>query len=245
MQKNIVQDLRLKHEEKSIRKLIRFLFDKYLLKLDMKKGKNIIILLSAIISVIVISGFVIMYPNIQNSNYDVNFTSPYTGEETRGIKSLSQDDINGLQNGAGTPFGGMAKLAELNGYPGPKHVLDLTSQLELNDTQIEQIDKIYQNMKFEAVILGEKIITVESQLNEKFSDGSINENYLQEKVHESAEYYAELRNVHLQSHLLMMTVLSSDQVQKYGELRGYSLEDPCEHIPEGHDAKMWKLHNNC
>ncbi len=222
-----------------------FLFDPYLLRLDMKKEKIIIILLSAIISVIVISGFVIMYSNIQNSSHDVDFTSPYMGEETRGIKSLSQDDINGLKKGAGTPFGGMAKLAELNGYPGPKHVLDLTLQLELNEIQIEQIDNIYQNMKFEAVILGEKIITVESQLNKKFSDGSINENHLQEKIHESAEYYAELRNVHLQSHILMMTVLSSDQIQKYGELRGYSLEDPCEYIPEGHDVKMWKLHNNC
>jgi hypothetical protein len=211
----------------------------------MKNEKIIVILLSAIISVIVISGFVIMYPNIQNSNHNADVISPYRGEETRGIKSLSQDDINGLKNGAGTPFGGMAKLAELNGYPGPKHVLDLTSQLELNDTQIEQINNIYQNMKFEAIVLGEKIITVESQLNKKFSNDSIDEKYLQEKVHESAGHYAELRNVHLQSHVLMMTVLSSDQIQKYGELRGYSLEDPCEYIPEGHDVKMWKLHNNC
>ena len=57
--------------------------------------------------------------------------SPYTGQEARGIKALSQDDIEGLLSGAGTPFGGMAKPAELNGYPGPRHVLDAIKRVSL------------------------------------------------------------------------------------------------------------------
>jgi len=55
---------------------------------------------------------------------------PYTGQEMRDIKLLSDKDIQSLQNGTGEAFGGMAKLAELNGYPGPRHVLDMASELQ-------------------------------------------------------------------------------------------------------------------
>ena len=40
-----------------------------------------------------------------------HFTSPYTGQETRRIKSLSSEDIAELQRGGGW---GLAKAAELN-----------------------------------------------------------------------------------------------------------------------------------
>ena len=64
-----------------------------------------------------------------------NTTSKYIGQEGRIIKSLSSEDIKSLQTGTGDAFGGMAKLAELNGYPGPRHVLDLTNELKLSDEQ--------------------------------------------------------------------------------------------------------------
>src|SRR5215469_14793256 len=47
---------------------------------------------------------------------------PYAGQEARTIKALSDDDIAALRKGEGM---GMAKAAELNGYPGPVHVLAL------------------------------------------------------------------------------------------------------------------------
>lgn len=50
--------------------------------------------------------------------------SKYIGQESRIIKSLSSEDIESLETGTGDAFGGMAKLAELNGYPGPRHILD-------------------------------------------------------------------------------------------------------------------------
>ena len=46
-------------------------------------------------------------------------SSPYAGQETREIKALSRDEINGYLSGDGMAF---AKAAELNHYPGPKHV---------------------------------------------------------------------------------------------------------------------------
>jgi hypothetical protein len=56
--------------------------------------------------------------------------SPYAGQQARTIKALSDEEIAALRNGEGL---GMAKAAELNGYPGPLHVLALAAQLELTE----------------------------------------------------------------------------------------------------------------
>jgi hypothetical protein len=64
--------------------------------------------------------------------------SPYAGEEQRVIKSLSPEEIESLKAGAGMGF---AKLAELNGFPGPKHVLELAGRLELSPTQLKNYCK--------------------------------------------------------------------------------------------------------
>ncbi|MDZ7748093.1 MAG: hypothetical protein U5K43_03955 [Halofilum sp. (in: g-proteobacteria)] len=45
--------------------------------------------------------------------------SPYAGQETRAIASLSPEEVQGYLAGEGK---GMARAAELNGHPGPAHV---------------------------------------------------------------------------------------------------------------------------
>ncbi|MCP4935580.1 MAG: hypothetical protein GY927_15590, partial [bacterium] len=62
--------------------------------------------------------------------------SKYAGQEKRMIKSLSADDIAELQKGAGW---GLAKAAELNGVPGPAHLLELKHEIVLTPEQIEKI----------------------------------------------------------------------------------------------------------
>jgi len=52
----------------------------------------------------------------------------YAGQETRKIKALSEDQIQGYLAGSGM---GLAMAAELNHYPGPKHVLELAEKLQL------------------------------------------------------------------------------------------------------------------
>ena len=54
--------------------------------------------------------------------------SPYVGMQTRSIKALSDQQIADLKAGRGM---GLALPAELNGYPGPAHVLELADQLGL------------------------------------------------------------------------------------------------------------------
>ena len=53
---------------------------------------------------------------------------------------------------------GMAKAAELNGEPGPKHVLDLVGQLELTETQRRDVQAIFDRMSAVAKPLGGQLI---------------------------------------------------------------------------------------
>ena len=173
--------------------------------------------------------------------------SKYAGQEDSEITSLSQEDIDGLLGGTGTPFGGMAKPAELNGYPGPRHVLDAATsgEFELTQEQQEQIQTLYEKMRSESIDLGRQIIDIEKEIDGMFIDKTITEESLQEKTSQSADLYGQLRFVHLKYHLFTIEILTPQQVEKYNDLRGYTSGNPCDNIPEGHDPEMWKMHNNC
>ena len=75
----------------------------------------------------VVAAIVLIGPITCVSAADTN-SSPYAGQQMRTIKALSADDIAALRDGDGI---GMAKAAELNGYPGPRHVLALARELQL------------------------------------------------------------------------------------------------------------------
>lgn len=173
--------------------------------------------------------------------------SPYAGQQAAAIKALSLQDIEGLRSGAGTPFGGMAKPAELNGYPGPRHVLDAYAAgvFDLDEKQHRQIEMLYQDMQAGAVPLGEKIIASEQAIDDGFSNKTINRERLQKYISESTALYGRLRLHHLQYHLAMVDILTPQQVEKYNALRGYGSGNPCDNIPPGHEPALWKLHNHC
>ena len=173
-------------------------------------------------------------------------TSAYAGEEERGIKSLSQVDVESLQEGSGVAFGGMAKLAELNGYPGPRHVLDAVEELNLTEEQKEKTQDLFDAMQNDAISIGEEIINIEQRMDDGFSSSTIDKTSLQEDIEASAELYAELRYTHLATHFDMVDILTEEQVAEYNLLRGYTdNSDPCDAVPDGHDAELWNLHNNC
>ena len=58
--------------------------------------------------------------------------TPYAGMQNRPIKALSEQQVADLNAGRGI---GMALAAELNGYPGPSHTLELADKLELSADQ--------------------------------------------------------------------------------------------------------------
>lgn len=212
-----------------------------------KVDKKFAIIIGVILIAVVIRIFSQQDKTPSQTSDESAIHSPYAGEEVRGIKALSQDDIEGLLAGTGTPFRGMAKPAELNGYPGPRHVLDAydAGEFQLTNEQHEQIETLYEEMRSEAIELGKQIIDLEKEIDDAFRSKTITDAFLQEKVKESADLYGQLRVVHLKYHLSMVEILTPQQVEQYNELRGYTSGDPCENIPEGHDPEMWKLHNNC
>ena len=160
--------------------------------------------------------------SIHSEHTDNNTISKYIGQENRIIKSLSSEDIESLETGTGDAFGGMAKLAELNGYPGPRHVLDLGKELGLTTAQKENITMIYNYMKREALKLGQEILQIEKTANELFDNKSISDSELQRLIKKSAENYGKLRYIHLTTHLKMMDILSQEQIILYNTLRGYN-----------------------
>jgi hypothetical protein len=74
--------------------------------------------------------------------------SPYVGFEGRAIKSLSDQQIGDLRAGRGI---GLALAAELNGYPGPSHVLELAESLGLSEAQRARVQELFVAMKAETV----------------------------------------------------------------------------------------------
>ncbi len=170
-----------------------------------------------------------------------SYRSKYSGEEHRKIKSLSPDDIAELKKGGGW---GLAKAAELNGVPGPAHILELDKKIQLTHEQKQKIQKLFDAMKSEAITLGEQLIRLEENLNSHFADGTINQTLLEKSVQDIEKVRAKLRIVHLSTHLQTPDILTFEQIGLYNRLRGYA-DDPCLNIPEGHNAEMWKKHNGC
>jgi hypothetical protein len=168
--------------------------------------------------------------------------SPYAGEESREIKSLSADDLEELKRGGGW---GLAKAAELNGVPGPAHLLELRDEIRLSSGQVDEITRVFEAMRARAIEQGEGLISLERELEQQFRQGTVTAETLRGLLRQIADVRAELRYVHLSAHLEMDRILTAEQVSEYNRLRGYTLADPCEQVPRGHDPAMWRKHNGC
>ena len=144
--------------------------------------------------------------------------NPYAGQQSRGIKALSEADVAALRGGEGT---GLAKAAELNGYPGPRHVLDLARQLGLGETQKRQAMAIRDRMSATARSLGATLIEREAALDRRFASGEITPERLNEEMAAIGDAQARLRAAHLLAHIETRAILSTEQVERYNRLRGY------------------------
>lgn len=167
--------------------------------------------------------------------------SPYAGEEARAIKSLSADDIAELRRGGGW---GLAKAAELNGVPGPAHLLELKNEIPLSNDQVDAISEIFATMQAAAIAEGERLITREQALDDAFRARTVTNESLRQMLAEIAESRAALRYIHLAAHLTTPPLLTESQIARYHELRGYGA-DPCANVPAGHDPAMWRRHGSC
>lgn len=150
-------------------------------------------------------------------------TSPYHGLESRSIKALSEQEMADLRAGKGMA---MALAAELNGYPGPRHVLDLAGPLALTPGQSTAIQSLFEAMQAEATTLGQAVIAAESDLEQQFRSATLDDDGLQARVMSIAGLRGQLRLVHLRYHLATRAVLDRHQLALYGSLRGYDSRNP-------------------
>jgi len=144
--------------------------------------------------------------------------SMYAGEENRPIKSLSDDDIAQLTQGRGW---GLAKAAELNGMPGPIHLLQMRNEIKLTTLQINQLEMLFNTMKQQAIPLGKQLIEREAQLNSAFANKTVTKKSLQKIMTDIATTYSRLRFTHLAAHLETPNILTPTQIKQYNALRGY------------------------
>jgi hypothetical protein len=156
---------------------------------------------------------------------------PYAGLEARMIKALSDAEIADLRAGRGM---GLALAAELNGYPGPRHVIELANALELSEAQLTEAQDLFAAMTAEVVPIGELLIAREVELDREFAERTITLASLNALTTAIGEIQGALRAAHLRYHLATFAMLTSEQVERYRKLRGYVRGDPGEHSHRHH-----------
>jgi Spy/CpxP family protein refolding chaperone len=152
--------------------------------------------------------------------------SPYAAMMRREIKALSDTQITQYRAGDGM---GLALAAELNHYPGPRHVLELADSLDLTPEQRSTIVAEQEGMSAEARRLGDAIVAQERALDRAFAGGTVTEPQLRARTADIARLQGELRYTHLRAHLAVRAVLTPEQVRRYDAMRGYAAGGPGDH----------------
>jgi Spy/CpxP family protein refolding chaperone len=144
---------------------------------------------------------------------------PYAGEQSREIKALSAEEQRAWLDGQGL---GLAKAAELNGYPGPMHVLEHAGPLGLNAHQREKTQDLMQRHKTEVRELGAALVAAERTLDELFRSRQATAAAVDVQMQIIASLHGRIRGAHLRTHVEQTALLQPDQIAAYDRLRGYS-----------------------
>ena len=144
--------------------------------------------------------------------------SPYAGQERREVSSLSPAEVADLRAGRGM---GLARPAELNGYPGPLHVLELAAALELSADQRARTEALHARMQAAAREAGARWIEAERELDALFRTRQATPQSLRAALDRIGALQARVREVHLQAHLEQTALLTPTQIERYVQLRGY------------------------
>ncbi|OGC01602.1 MAG: hypothetical protein A3G35_11285 [candidate division NC10 bacterium RIFCSPLOWO2_12_FULL_66_18] len=136
------------------------------------------------------------------------------------IRSLSVEEIRGLWDGEGM---GLARAAELNGHPGPTHLLEAAraGKIHLYAEQRQAIERIHAAMKARAQALGHQILAQEALLEAGFRRGHFVEADLARQVEDIGRKRAELRLAHLRAHMETVGLLRPEQIEEYYQFRGF------------------------
>ena len=126
-------------------------------------------------------------------------------------------DKDSLLKGLGI---GLAAIADVNNYPGPKHVINLKTELGLTRDQLKKTEALDKVVSSSAIAKGEEIVQAEEELYKLFEAGTVSEKALRSKLEQIGKLRSDLRFIHLQAHLRMKQILTPDQIKQYSEIRG-------------------------
>jgi Spy/CpxP family protein refolding chaperone len=121
---------------------------------------------------------------------------------------------------------GLAFAADQNGYPGPLHVLELKDQLQLTAAQEARMQTLFQAMLVEARARAARLADAERRLREVFAAGGADAAAVRAAVAGAEAARAEVRLVHLLTHLETRDVLSEVQRRTYHQLRWGAGKNP-------------------
>ena len=144
--------------------------------------------------------------------------SPYAHARDNDVPTLTPDEVYGLRTGEGM---GLARPAELNHFPGPKHLLELGLDLELDHVQIERIEAIHKKMRTRAIAKGEEILSAERHLANIFASGQPSAADIERITGHLGVLRGQLQAIHLLAHIESARELTVEQIERYDRLRGY------------------------
>jgi hypothetical protein len=109
--------------------------------------------------------------------------SPYAGtfDPASPIRALTLEELDQVRAGAGM---GLARAAELNGLPGPRHVLDLGADLQLTPEQRAELQALYDQMLATARETGRQYLATQEAFEADLRAARVSVDALPERVAE-------------------------------------------------------------
>jgi len=133
------------------------------------------------------------------------------------LGGVSEQEKEALLKGAGL---GAGMIAMMNGYPGPKHVLEMGDELELTAEQRESIGTIYGNVKAKSVELGTELVEKDEALAALFTSGSVSTGDVEKLAREIGELQGRVRAEHLNAHVETFDALTPAQREQLSSMQG-------------------------
>jgi Spy/CpxP family protein refolding chaperone len=114
---------------------------------------------------------------------------------------------------------GMAFAADQNGYPGPMHILELRERLGLTPDQVTRAEALMRAMFEQSRPKSRHLLDAEARLRRLFADGVATEAAVRAAVADVERAHADVRLVHLLTHLQARDLLTDPQRRLYHEAR--------------------------
>ena len=148
------------------------------------------------------------------------------GQHHRAVDACLKESDEVIREGRGF---GMAFAADQHGYPGPMHVLELRDRLKLTADQETAMQSLLRQMFAESRPKGARLLAAEARLRDLFADGRADADGIRAAVAEVERARAEVRLVHLLTHLRTRDHLSAEQRRLYHEARWSTASAPPAH----------------